>query len=264
MKLFIIFFLFTFVAFAQKGEIIESVITYQLSWKKDTSNLKNISKEYFVLSIGKEGTSCFESYLYSLADSVQLAQMREVETTKAIDMRNYPKKSAFKYRVFKSEGKIQVEETVANTKYVYPSVFNSQNWEISNKQDTVAGFWSQMATLNYNGRDFEAWFTLDIPISEGPYVFSGLPGLIVQLTDTENHYAFTLSEIGMGDSNKIVRQPNKKALVSTFEKVSEIKKRERSNPWPTDALPETFYTSRQVEAIKELRRQNNNPLERNQ
>lgn len=264
MKYFLIFFLFTIPVLGQKGEKVESVITYQLSWKKDTNNLTSSLTEYFVLAVGKEGNSCFESYLYSIEDSVTLAQMREIETTRAIDMRNYPKKSAFKYRVFKSDGDIQVEENVGNVKYIYSSVFDSQNWKISDKQDTVSGFWSQLATTTYNGREFEAWFTLDVPISEGPYVFSGLPGLIVHLSDTKNHYVFVLSGIENGERNKVLTQPNKKAVASSFEKVSELKKRVRNSPWPADAPPETFYTTQQVEIIKEMRKQDNNPLERNQ
>ena len=37
-----------------------------------------------------------------------------------------------------------------------------------------------------------AWFTSEIPISEGPWKFHGLPGLIVKLHDTKRHYEFEL------------------------------------------------------------------------
>ncbi|MEG1650143.1 MAG: GLPGLI family protein, partial [Rikenellaceae bacterium] len=42
------------------------------------------------------------------------------------------------------------------------------------------------------GREYEAWFTTEIPISEGPWKFYGLPGLIAKLHDKQKHYSFEL------------------------------------------------------------------------
>ncbi len=47
--------------------------------------------------------------------------------------------------------------------------------------------------LKYKGREWEAWFTQDIPVQEGPYIFNGLPGLIVEMKDTGNSYEFFFS-----------------------------------------------------------------------
>ncbi|MGC3977437.1 MAG: GLPGLI family protein [Paludibacteraceae bacterium] len=40
-----------------------------------------------------------------------------------------------------------------------------------------------------------AWFTPEIPIKEGPYKFSSLPGLILKISDDKNHYIFTCTGI---------------------------------------------------------------------
>nr|WP_081964210.1 GLPGLI family protein [Porphyromonas macacae] len=42
----------------------------------------------------------------------------------------------------------------------------------------------------FRGRTYEAWFTPQIPLKEGPYKFDGLPGLILQIMDTQKHYIF--------------------------------------------------------------------------
>ena len=44
-------------------------------------------------------------------------------------------------------------------------------------------------------RKWFAWFTNEIPIQDGPYIFQGLPGLIVSISDDNNDYQFKLGEI---------------------------------------------------------------------
>lgn len=47
MKYFLILFLFPFQVSGQKGERIERVITYELTWVKDTRHPHRTLKEYF-------------------------------------------------------------------------------------------------------------------------------------------------------------------------------------------------------------------------
>mgnify|MGYP003613018769 CR=1 FL=1 len=37
-----------------------------------------------------------------------------------------------------------------------------------------------------------AWFTTDLPYQDGPYKFTGLPGLIVKVEDAQGEYSFDL------------------------------------------------------------------------
>lgn len=66
------------------------------------------------------------------------------------------------------------------------------DWKISNKKRKIGIYNCQNAELNYGGRTWEAWFTTDIPISDGPYIFNGLPGLIISISDHSNDYSFNL------------------------------------------------------------------------
>lgn len=63
-------------------------------------------------------------------------------------------------------------------------------WQLTGETKKVKGYLCQKATVIYEGRSYEAWFTLDIPLQEGPYKFKGLPGLIIQIADTESEYVF--------------------------------------------------------------------------
>lgn len=47
------------------------------------------------------------------------------------------------------------------------------------------------AIAKFKGRTWIAWYTEDIPIDNGPWKLSGLPGLILKAHDSENDYGFT-------------------------------------------------------------------------
>ncbi|MCQ4035917.1 GLPGLI family protein [Kaistella montana] len=60
---------------------------------------------------------------------------------------------------------------------------------------------TQKAEVSYGGRNWIAWFTNEVPISDGPYVFSGLPGLIIEIYDDKKDYHFSLVQIKNNDGN---------------------------------------------------------------
>ncbi len=78
-----------------------------------------------------------------------------------------------------------------------------QNWQILNDTLTIHGFFCQKATLIYGNRIWAAWFTHEIPISDGPYRFAGLPGLIIRVEDHSNSWRFDLESL-VKFSHKIV------------------------------------------------------------
>ncbi|WP_159447663.1 GLPGLI family protein [Soonwooa buanensis] len=65
------------------------------------------------------------------------------------------------------------------------------NWKIQKDTKTLANYKLQRATTNFGGRKWNAWFTTDIPISEGPYKFRGLPGLILFVEDEKQNFVYS-------------------------------------------------------------------------
>lgn len=51
------------------------------------------------------------------------------------------------------------------------------------------------ATTTYGGRQWTAWYTEEIPINNGPYVFGGLPGLILELYDDQRYFHFIIKSV---------------------------------------------------------------------
>lgn len=76
--------------------------------------------------------------------------------------------------------------------YIYETD-NPIKWKILSETNKLGSFTIQKATCEFGGRKWKAWFTKDIPFSEGPYKFRGLPGLILLLEDTNKNFVYTFS-----------------------------------------------------------------------
>lgn len=69
------------------------------------------------------------------------------------------------------------------------------DWKILPDKEKIGEFNAQRATTQFAGRQWNAWFTTDIPFQDGPYKFNGLPGLIVKIEDKTNAHSFILKEV---------------------------------------------------------------------
>ncbi|MDP9956261.1 GLPGLI family protein [Epilithonimonas hungarica] len=71
---------------------------------------------------------------------------------------------------------------------------DKMDWKLENETKTSGQYTLQKATTDFGGRHWTAWFCKDINISEGPYKFRGLPGLIFELNDSKENFFFKLAK----------------------------------------------------------------------
>lgn len=62
------------------------------------------------------------------------------------------------------------------------------DWEIQKESKSILGYRCTLATGEFRGRVYEAYFTEQIPLSSGPFKFKGLPGLILEIYNIENDF----------------------------------------------------------------------------
>lgn len=77
------------------------------------------------------------------------------------------------------------------------------DWILHNDTKQIDGFNCKKATTNFKGRDWEIWYTTEIPISYGPWKFYGLPGLIIIAKEGSDQFWFRLTKIKIDPSIKI-------------------------------------------------------------
>ena len=152
---------------------------YTVNFKIDSLSNEYV-KDLVVLDVDKDETK-FYSNDFLTNDSIRI-ETGEYE---------------FSYPKFKSSLKRKTG-TGENTSYItLPPLYYSlktndiQHWKISDETKNIGNFKAQKATANFGGRHWEAWFSTELPFSEGPYKFRGLPGLILELKDSNENYLFS-------------------------------------------------------------------------
>jgi len=168
-------------------------------------------------------------------------------SNKEVIHKNYPK------------GKITTIDRIPFNYYIFEEQFITPEWKLLAGDTTICGYKCQKASTTFRGRNYIAWYTVNIPISDGPWKFAGLPGLIMKITDDAYHYSFVC--IGIEKLNKhsdlyISISPN--VIKVTKQKFYEKRKIYLSNPGAHISntgqlfteLPQSAYRSKPYNPIE--------------
>ena len=185
--LFTIFILAVFCCQSQEKKL-EYLITYQLKYQPDSNDVAKYKTEEMWLFSGDQ-SSLFLSKAAALKDSLaanmNLAMLGS-DTFKET-------KTDFNFKIYKdlNNKKLFHSVKILKDKLYYTEQLTSVKWEIESESKEISGYSAQKATTSFAGRDYVAWFTPEIPIPDGPYKFSGLPGLILEIKDLDKEYVFS-------------------------------------------------------------------------
>jgi GLPGLI family protein len=194
MKKLIILLVLSFANFQAEGQNVKNTyeVIYRLEHSSDSTNIKDKSVEDFHLFIG-DNKSKFISKNQRIRDSIVTKMEENFNGSINFANKNMPK-TKFNEIIFKDykNNKLKIVDRIGSDEFLYSEVIQPYTWEIKQDKKVINDFKVQKAVTKFGGREFIAWFTEEIAIPQGPYKFEGLPGLIVQISDTENHYNYQL------------------------------------------------------------------------
>jgi len=198
-KLFSIFFIALFAfASAQNNDSKETAnrFFYELTFKPKKDSAK-LEKVLTALDIVKD-RSVYRDYTVIGQDSIIKVQIEAMQKSgvfkdlsKSIRMPKFSEKIVKHY----PDMKVQYIERIASGFTPMSIAYNENikfDWKISNEKEKIGPYNTQKATADFGGRKWTAWFTTDLPFQDGPYKFSGLPGLIVKIEDDGKNYSWVL------------------------------------------------------------------------
>jgi GLPGLI family protein len=84
-------------------------------------------------------------------------------------------------------------------------------WKLLNEKKIIGEYDCKKASVEFRGRTYYAWYTIEIPISLGPWKFNGLPGLILEVDDQKGIYkwqAKTVSYNNLSEKEILVKIQN--------------------------------------------------------
>ncbi|MEG1668039.1 GLPGLI family protein [Chryseobacterium sp.] len=204
-------------------------IYYQFKFLKDAKISENPREGLCVLQIGENYSKFSDtktlakdslSEKFSHLESVGVKEMNQLFTYNPLWSMESLKSGADK--------KITYQKRY-NTKYEYEELQPELKWQLHNESKKILDYSCKKVTVKYRGREFIAWYTTEVPINNGPYVFEGLPGLILEIEDSQNKYHF----IAVGIDKKpmdIYLRNDKEIFRISRTKFREVEKTYHDNP----------------------------------
>lgn len=170
-------------------------VKYDMKFVIDTSNV-SISKveERISLLIGND-VSLFKSDAKKRSDSIAwnlLEKSHNIagEGKAIINLSAAPKYSYFR-ETYKKDGKIYIFSKILNSIFKFEPL-HSVVWKITSETKNINGYLCKKAYGKYGEKNIIAWYTEKVPITEGPYTFKGLPGLVLDVYDEKEYFRFTM------------------------------------------------------------------------
>ncbi|MGC4129898.1 MAG: GLPGLI family protein [Bergeyella sp.] len=212
MKYSVVFLLFSVFAFSQTHRFF-----YELEYKSDSTQTE-LKKRTMILDINPEETKYYDR-VFLIKDSINKKFNSQntnwTDQIPVIRKRNSNKNTNFEMIDFQAYS------------YVTEDVID---WKLSKETQKYQSFNLQKATANFGGRKWIAWFTKDLPFSEGPYKFTGLPGLVILLEDEKSNYKFSF-----------IKNEN---LKETYDTSNFLEVRHRNKPIP---VTEKIFNKKRME-----------------
>lgn len=188
---------------------------------------KNLIVEYKIFENASEYTGTLNipikktSYYYEqlVITNKQSNQTNEISNA-GIDITpasEYKKKN---YQIYKLESK-----QISNVLYLgdKPVLCNESllpiKWEILTERKLFGEYNCIKAKCSFRGRKYIAWFTTQIPTQVGPWKFTGLPGLIIEIKDESQHYSWNVTKLKYVDKSEelIIDQNLKQYSLKEYE-----------------------------------------------
>ena len=96
------------------------------------------------------------------------------------------------------------------------------NWQLEDGDSIICSYPCKRATLDFRGRKWNVWYSLDLPYSDGPWKFCGLPGLILSAEDSSNQFSIHCIGIEKGDGHAICYPSGRRNKVVSPERLEEL------------------------------------------
>ena len=211
-------------------------VKYELKFMPDTLERDKFKTQTMVPRMNTKGISVYQEYGKFRSDSVTAARTRngKIKLSDSNEAIKYQTKARDNITIAKSwpeKHKILVRELIGlDGTFYYTEDKTDFGWEVDFTQTKeIGGYTCHSAKGSYAGRDYQAWFTPEIPISDGPWLFCGLPGLILEVSSLDKEFLYTCMSIQAGTGPVSLRSLDT-AFKTTRERFLKAKERYKVNP----------------------------------
>lgn len=171
----------------------------------------------------------------------------------------------FNYVIYKGipKSKMTFIHKIFKDEFKYVTLKDQFDWKVHPESKRYKNFKVQKATTKFAGRVYTAWFTSEIPISDGPYKFNGLPGLILKIRDKKGHYTFEMKEFEKIKNEFKIEIPSKDFIKTDKEKLAQLIQEDKENPMRAmeSSGVSIDFSKEQKRELRASKMKRNNPIE---
>ncbi|MCW2259355.1 MULTISPECIES: GLPGLI family protein [Sphingobacterium] len=197
--------LFSTAIYAQSDRLkVHKKVLYNMTFQMDSLNTASKTTELTELLLS-DTVSLFRTLHKAEQDATYAAYINnKVIQLSAPVVMTIGKINNLNYQILKSNtGQIKVYDEYSGSNLNHVKEINyytepataMDSWKLSSDTITIDQFLCQKAEIDFGGRHWTAWFSTEIPISDGPYKFGKLPGLILRLEDSSKTWKFEFQSI---------------------------------------------------------------------
>lgn len=182
-------------------------IPYQLQFRKDSTKVNEYTKAQTVLMVSDDYLF-FVDYNRVKLDSINnyLAESKKNRRNEKArnEWQHYIDLGKFYWlslsNIKTRQTTVQCSSVLNSYEYSYPTP--EIKWNLVKGDSIVNGTACKKATCTFSGRNYVAWYAESIPLPFGPYLFGGLPGLILEIHDVNHNWIFTNNGMGKATEHK--------------------------------------------------------------
>lgn len=160
----------------------EIEIKYEMKLIQDSTNKENVKKAEMILLINKEKSYYFNPEMVKFYQHLD----NQIKTFTNIQdiAKNFIPVPKVRQSVWNENNVITITSPLG--KYNYSYTANKIEWKLLTGSKKIGNLTCNLAQATIDDTVFYAWYTVDIPFNDGPFKFKGLPGLILEVYNT-NH-----------------------------------------------------------------------------
>lgn len=133
------------------------------------------------------------------------------------------------------DGAVAETRELMTRKFLITGTRPAYEWRLTGEQSELLGYVVHKATAVHDSSHIEAWFSPEIPVSAGPGLFGGLPGMILALSVDDGQTVYSATEVKLDPVDAaVIKAPEDGEEVSpeeyeeiVAEKLEEIRMRRR-------------------------------------
>lgn len=187
-----------------------------------TTNIAYEYTENYILKFNNEYSLCLETNVKQTATK-ETSEFKKKGKQKNVRV---GRKNNTKKYFYNTRDSLYVRDVYLNEVLTYKENEINKSWKFFADTKKLSNIICKKATINFRGRNYTAWYATEIQVPFGPWKLRGLPGLILELYDTDYYFHIIATHIKI-NNNECNINVNKEELKNAMALKTYIKEKEK-------------------------------------